>query len=144
VHIVTGKHHSRTTTKSWPTSTGLTVAKWKRARKVIEPLFVINQGVWRIPRLDEQIAHSLEVRETKRRAGRLGGQKSWANRQAHASANATNESKHMLNKSKSKSEVLPVVLPDRSFPAKSDPDFEKNSDSESIINFAASGGHLNG
>ena len=81
---------------------GLTLPKWKRMRLTIAPVFTINKGTWRLQRLDEQIARSSEIREKRRLSGRLGGLKSGAKRQAYAEAFASDESKQMLNKSKSK------------------------------------------
>ena len=78
--------------------------KWKKVRPSIAPIFTINKGLWSLPRLDDQIAHGLKVRQQRRKAGRLGGQNSWAKRQATAEANASNESKQMLNKSQSQSQ----------------------------------------
>jgi len=89
---------------------GVSLPKWRGVRKVIGPVFTVSQGVWRLPRLDEQIAHGLEVREKRRRAGQVGGRRSWEKRQANASANASDESKQMLNKSQSQSQFSTHVL----------------------------------
>jgi uncharacterized protein YdaU (DUF1376 family) len=67
---------------------GLSLAKWKKARKAIAPIFTISQGVWRLPRLDAQITRGLAIRGKRREAGKIGGQKSWEKRQANAQASA--------------------------------------------------------
>ena len=89
---------------------GVSPQKWKKVRPSIAPIFTVNKGLWTIPRLDSQIAHSLEIREKRQAAGRIGGLRSWGKRQANAEANASNESKQMLNKSKSKSDKPPTCL----------------------------------
>jgi uncharacterized protein YdaU (DUF1376 family) len=89
---------------------GLSTQKWKKVRPSIAPIFTINIGLWTLPRLDAQIAKGLEISEKRQQAGRIGGLKSWAKRQANGQANASNESKQVLNYSQSQSysQVLPV------------------------------------
>ena len=87
----------------------LSIRKWRKFRPVIAPIFTIEQGLWMLPRLDKQIAHSLEVRKKRQEAGRIGGKKSGASRQAKAEANASPESKQMLNKSKSEYKTLTLL-----------------------------------
>ena len=69
--------------------TGLSLRRWKKARKAIEPIFTLNEGTWTLPRLDEQIARAHEISKIRSEAGRLGGLKKAANRLANAQANAT-------------------------------------------------------
>ena len=87
---------------------GLSVQKWRKVKPVIQPIFTVEKGVWRILKLDEQIAHGIEKREQCRAAGKSGGKKSWAKRQANAQANASAESKRTLNKSQSQSYKPPT------------------------------------
>lgn len=91
----------------------LSPQKWKKIRPSIARIFTINHGLWTLPRLDKQIAHCLEVSEKRRVAGRLGGQKSWAKRQASAEASASNKSKQMLNKSVVSSQESECLLEKR-------------------------------
>jgi uncharacterized protein YdaU (DUF1376 family) len=89
---------------------GLTKYMWKKMRKNIAPIFVISNGVWSLPRLDEQIARSLEKQAKKRESGRVGGQKSWEKRRAIAEANASANSRRTLNKLQPQShKTLPYV-----------------------------------
>ena len=90
--------------------TGMSPKKWKKMRETISPIFLITDGLWRLPRLDEQIARSLEIRQKRREAGRAGGLKSWRKREANAEANASADSKQMLNKSQSQKPKSPYVV----------------------------------
>ena len=89
--------------------TGMSPKKWKKMRETISPIFLISDGLWRLPRLDEQIARSLEIRQKRREAGRAGGLKSWRKREANAKANASTDSKQMLNKSQSHKDNPPYA-----------------------------------
>ena len=80
---------------------GLSKYKWGKIRKVLEPLFVISNGVWILPRLDAQIARSLEKQAKNKQSGRLGGLSSGERRRAIAEANASTNLKRTLNKPKS-------------------------------------------
>jgi uncharacterized protein YdaU (DUF1376 family) len=80
---------------------GMSPKKWQKIRDSISPIFTISDGLWIWPRLEAQITRSLEIRQKRQQAGRCGGLKSWGIRQANAEANAENDLKQVLNKSKS-------------------------------------------
>ena len=113
---------------------GLSISKWKRMRLTIAPVFTINKGLWRLKRLDEQIARGIEIREKRRESGRKGGKKSWQKRQANAQANAPIDLKQVLNKSQSQSYNPPRSKEEKEGLGDSEPD--------SIKKFAEQGGRL--
>lgn len=91
--------------------TGLPIQKWRKLRNDIAPIFTIAHGVWTLPRLDEQIERGIAISKKRAEAGRKGGKRSAAIRQANAQANASPESRQMLKHSHSQLHNLPLTVP---------------------------------
>ena len=53
------------------------VAHWRKLKPLIEPMFVVGDGMWRHKRIDQELAKAAELITSKSKAGKEGARRRW-------------------------------------------------------------------